>query len=117
MRQSAPNVLAWTQRMLDPTNEGGFESWVTLKATLSPLLRDEIAAIFFPWTSANARAIAAGEKEFSTTLGGKPYTQETQKYHAKSLAALRARYAAVADKSALDPLLAEAGCLADLQAA
>ena len=29
-------------------------------------------------------------------LGGKPFRQEPQKYHAKSLAALRARYAAVA---------------------
>ena len=44
------------------------------------------------------------------TLDGKPYAQETQKYHAKSLAVLRARYAAVADKSKLDPILKETGC-------
>ena len=55
-------------------------------------------------------ALAAGEKEFTVELGGKPFTQETQKYHAKSLAALRARYAAVADRSALDPVLERASC-------
>jgi hypothetical protein len=49
------------------------------------------------------------------TLGGKPYAQETQKYHAKSLGVLRNRYAAVGDKSALDPILKEAGCWEFLQ--
>ena len=43
------------------------------------------------------------------TIDGKPFTQETQKYHAKSLAALRARYAAVADHATLDPILDRAG--------
>jgi len=115
MRATAPQVLAWIERMLNPTNTGEFETWHTLKPTLLPLLKDEVGAIFFPWTAANAKAIAAGEKEFSMTLAGKPYTQETQKYHAKSLAALRARYAAVADKSALDGILKESGCYAWLQ--
>ncbi|MBI4517642.1 MAG: glutathione S-transferase family protein [Deltaproteobacteria bacterium] len=110
MQQKAPNVLAWARRMLDPSNEGQFEPWAALAPTLMPLLRDEIGAIFLPWTIANAQALAAGQKEFSMTLAGKPYTQETQKYHAKSLAALRARYAAVADKSALAPILKQAGC-------
>lgn len=115
MRASAPKVLAWIARMLDPKCEGEFEDWNALGATLKPLLRDEVAAIFFPWTAANAKALAAGQKEFSMTLGGKPYSQETQKYHAKSLAALRARYAAVDDKSQLDPILQEAGCYRWLQ--
>ncbi|MBI1815915.1 MAG: glutathione S-transferase family protein [Deltaproteobacteria bacterium] len=110
IRTSAGNVLAWINRMLDPKNEGEFESWPALKPTLMPLLRDEIGAIFFPWSQANAKAIAAGENEFSLTLAGTPYAQEAQKYHAKSLAALRARYAAVSDKSALDPILREANC-------
>jgi hypothetical protein len=69
-----------------------------------------VAAVFFPWTVANARALAAGEQQFTVDIGGKPFTQETQKYHAKSLAALRARYAAVRDRSALDPILERAGC-------
>jgi glutathione S-transferase len=115
MRGSAPNVVKWIQEMLGPRAEGEFETWKTLAPTLAPLLREEIGAIFFPWSAANATALAAGEQQFTVTLGGKPFTQETQKYHAKSLAALKARYAAVADKSALDPILKEAGCYAWLQ--
>ena len=39
-----------------------------------------------------------------------PYSQETQKYHAKSYGALRARYAAVSDRMTLDSILDETGC-------
>jgi hypothetical protein len=115
MRTSAPHVVKWIQEMLGPRAEGEFESWPALAPTLMPLLRDEIAAVFFPWSAANAKALAAGEKEFTVTLGGKPFSQETQKYHAKSLAALKARYAGVADKSGLDPILKEARCYEWLQ--
>jgi glutathione S-transferase len=115
MRASAPHVVKWIQAMLGPRAEGEFESWTALAPTLQPLLRDEVAAVFFPWSTANAKALAAGDKHFTVSLGGKPYTQETQKYHAKSLAALKARYLAVADKSALDPILEETGCYEWLQ--
>src|SRR4029077_10160609 len=89
---------------------GGGERRGKLGPPPLPLLRDEIAAVFFPWSAANARALAAGDKEFAVELGGKPFRQETQKYRATSLAALRARYAAVADRSALDPVLERASC-------
>jgi Glutathione S-transferase, C-terminal domain len=115
LRERAPHVLAWIERMLDPSAEGGFESWDILPPTLAMLLRDEVGAVFLPWTIANARALATGEKTFSLTLSGKPYAQEVQKYHARSLAALRARYAAVADTSRLNPVLAAAGCLEPLR--
>ncbi len=111
MRASAPTVLAWITRMLDPGAGGDFEPWDALAATLRPLLAEEVADIFLPWTTANARALAAGEKTFTVTLDGGPFTQEAQKYHAKSLAALRARYAAVTDRRALDPILDQTGCL------
>jgi hypothetical protein len=117
MQARAPRVLAWIERMLDAKAVGGWESWQALEPTLLPLLRDEIGAVFFPWTAANARALASGPKEFSVQLGGKPFVQETQKYHAKSFGALRARYAAVADRAALDPILERAGCRAWLDAA
>ena len=115
MRASAPHVVKWIQEMLGPRAEGDFEPWSALAPTLRPLLHDEVAAVFFPWTTANAKALAAGAKEFTVELLGKPFTQETQKYHAKSLAALKARYAAVSDKSALDPILEETECYAWLQ--
>jgi glutathione S-transferase len=115
MRATAPHVVKWIQEMLGPRAEGDFEPWQALAPTLLPLLQDDVAAVFLPWSTANARALAAGEKQFSVELDGKPFAQETQKYHAKSLAALKARYAAVADKSALDPILREAGCWRWLQ--
>jgi hypothetical protein len=103
--------------MLAPQAAGEWEPWAALEPSLLPLLRDEVAGVFFPWSTANARALAAGEKEFTVALGGKPFTQETQKYHAKSLAALRARYAAVSDRRALDAVLERAGCRSWLAAA
>ena len=111
MRASGTNVAKWIQEMLGPRAEGTFEPWAALAPTLMPLLTEEVAGVFLPWSAANAAALAAGQKEFAVELDGTPFTQETQKYHAKSLAALRARYAAVEDKSTLDPILEESGCL------
>lgn len=111
LRARAPRVLAWTERMLEPRAEGPFEPWSALAPTLLPLLRDEVAGIFLPWSTANAKALAAGEKEFEVVLDGQPFRQETQKYHARSLDALRRRYAALPDRAALDPVLAGTGCL------
>jgi len=111
VREHSPRVLAWIGRMLEPRAEGEFERWDALAPTLLPLFRDEVAQVFLPWTTANAKAVAAGEKEFALPLGGTPFRQEAQKYHAKSLGALRARYAAVAERARLDPILAETGCL------
>lgn len=111
LRDRAPRVVSWIQEMLGPRAEGDFESWETLAPTLGPLLRDEVGAVFLPWTTANAKALAAGQKEFTVQIDGRPFSQEVQKYHAKSLGVLRARYAAVADRSRLDPILEEARCL------
>jgi len=110
MRKRAPRTLAWIARMLDPKASGDWEAWSALEPTLLPLLRDEIAAVFLPWSLANAEALAGGTKEFTVAIDGKPFSQETQKYHAKSLGALRQRYAAVRDRAALDALLDRAGC-------
>lgn len=111
MEQKAPTVLAWVRRMLTPVAAGEFESWSTLEPTLRPLLEEEIAGVFLPWSTANAQAVAAGTAQFSVELGGRPFSEGTQKYHARSLAALRARYGATTDRSALDPILERTGCL------
>jgi glutathione S-transferase len=116
MRSSAPKVVAWIERMLKPSNAGPFERWETLSPTLMPLLREEIGGVFFPWTLANAAALERGAKEFSLELGGKPFSQETQKYHAKSLRALRQKYTATGRNPALDGILREANCLEALRA-
>src|ERR1700692_3513700 len=111
----APHVLDWVHRMLWPKAEGAFEAWPTLAPTLMPILQKQVGAQFMPWTCANEKALAASQEEFSVTLGDKIWTQKPQKYHARSLSMLRAKYGDAAGKAALDPVLEEAGCLAGLR--
>src|SRR5262245_9019202 len=116
LRASAPNVVAWCQRMLEPKAEGPFETWARLAPTLSPLLVEQVGRRFLPWSQANAGAIAEGAEEFSVELAGKTWTQKPQKYHAKSLRALREKYAAAAS-APLDRALGDVGCLELLRSA
>lgn len=112
LKAGCPRTVDWIERMLDPEPaDGAFEGWASLVPTLEPLLTDEVAGMFLPWTTANAAALDAGEARFTVELEGRPFSQDTQKYHARSLKALKERYWAVDDKSALDPILAETGCL------
>ncbi len=110
LRERAPHVVRWIERMLDPRSGGAFESWDTLQPTLEALLANQVGRLFLPWSDANAKAIAAGAETFAVEIGGETFEQKPQKYHARSLAALRERYAKVADKSALDPILERTGC-------
>ena len=112
---TSPNLLAWIHRMLWPENEGDFEPWTKLAPTLTPLLERQVGTLFMPWTVANAQAIASGQEEFTVELAGKSWTQKPQKYHAKSLAALREKYRALGDKRAVDAVLETTGCLAGLR--
>jgi hypothetical protein len=102
-------------RMLWPKAEGDFEAWSTLAPTLMPILTQQVGRQFMPWTCANEKALSEKQEEFSIMLGEKIWTQKPQKYHARSLGMLRAKYAAVPDKAALDPVLEAAGCLAGLR--
>ena len=115
LRERAPRVGAWIERMLAPVGQGDFEPWSALAPTLEPLLAQEIAGLFLPWSTANAKALAAGQAEFEVALEGRPFRQQTQKYHARSLAVLKARYAKLVERRALDAVLARNGCLAWLQ--
>lgn len=114
MRASAPKVMAWVQRMLSPKAEGGFETLPALAPTLEPLLTQEVGSLFLPWSVANAAAIGHGDKNFTVSLSGAAWTQEPQKYHARSLAELRRKFAAAKDTAGLERLLAASGCLAGL---
>ena len=109
-----PNMVAWIERMVTPAVLGDFETWPELEDTLAPLLRDQVAGLFLPWSNANAQAIANGDDEFEVTLKGKRWTQRPQKYHSRSLMALKGKYAAVADEGDLNELLAVTGCKAFL---
>lgn len=110
----APRVLNWIHRMLWPQAHGAFEAWSTLESTLAPILHDWGGELFMPWTVANANAIAQGLDVFSVTLRGANWTQKPQKYHARSLAALRLKYQAVGDRRALDAILDRAKIKAGL---
>jgi glutathione S-transferase len=113
---NAPHVLDWVHRMLWPRTERPFESWETLEPTLMPILTRQVGAQFMTWTAANEKSLAGAEDEFSVKLGDAVWVQKPQKYHARSLTMLRAKYAAVPDKAALDAILEAAGCLAGLRA-
>ena len=106
----------WIERMLDPRAEGEFEGWERLGPGLEPLLARQVGGLFLPWSDANARAIEAGEDEFEVELAGERWRQKPQKYHARSLGKLRARYAGVEERELLDPILERAACLAWLRA-
>jgi glutathione S-transferase len=112
---NAPHVLDWVHRMLWPKAEGAFEGWSTLEPTLMPILTRQVGGQFMPWTCANEKALAEKHEEFNVALADKLWIQKPQKYHVRSLGMLRARYAEVADKTALDPVLEAAGCLAGLR--
>lgn len=114
MRASAPHVLAWVQRMVTPKADGAFEAWPALEPTLMPLLKQEVASLFLPWSVANAAAIAAGDKTFEMTLGGTSWSQEPQKYHARSLAEIRRKYAAAKAAPGLEAILRDSGGLGAL---
>ncbi len=115
LRQKAPSVLAWIERMQSPRVEGAWESFSVLAPALVPLLRDEIGTTFVPWTVANEQALRAGNNEFEVEILGQRFVQAPQKYHAKSLNVLRQRFARPPQAPDLLELLERTSCLGFLQ--
>jgi glutathione S-transferase len=113
LRESAPATCAWIERMLDPEARGDFEPWPALAPTLEPFFQEEVR-LFLAWSAANAAAIASGASEMTVDLDGRTWTQSVggpQKYHAKSLAEIRRKYAQVRDDAELRGILERTGCL------
>ena len=106
-----PAVARWVTTMLDPPSDTSkvLASWPELEPTLLPLLADQIADMFLPWSVANAHAIEDGQETFDVMLKDHRWTQKPQKYHARSLAALRGKFAAVADNTDLNEILVACG--------
>ena len=99
--------------MLDPKDQGDFEEWSSLSATLSPFLKGPVR-IFLTWSDANAKAISAAAPDLSVELDGIAWSQSVggpQKYHAKSLAELRRKFGEVSDQEELVAVLEDVGCL------
>lgn len=108
-----PGVKPWIIRMENPGHNGEFETWAQLQATLQPILEQEVAGTFLPWTDAITKAMNAGAEEVSVELRGEAFTHSIggpQKYHVKSLAVLKQKYAAVAADAELDSILTSTGC-------
>jgi len=115
LQERAPRVCEYIGRMADPKAEGDFESWDALAPTLMPMLTEQVGALFLPWSDANSRCLSEGGKSFSIELAGREWSQKPQKYHARSLAAIRKKYSLVGNNAALDEVLSEAGCLSVLK--
>jgi glutathione S-transferase len=111
LHRRGPQVVAWIERMHEPAQQGAFEGWGSLSRTLEPLLSDQVAGLFLPWSDANARAIDAGDEAFRVRLRSGEWEQKPQKYHARSLTALRDRFRGQADNEALNEVLERTGCL------
>lgn len=109
IRARFPQVLDWCYRMQNPRNDGAWESWDALETTLMPLV-ENIGKFFLPWSAANAEALAGEQPSFTVALPDGDYTQPPQKYHARSLSALREKYAAAATP-ALDAVLEKGDAL------
>jgi glutathione S-transferase len=111
-----PTVFRWIERMLQPRVEGGWDSWSSLRWGIGRLLEAEVAGLFLPWSAANAAALEKGETTLSVTLKGRPFSQQPQKYHARSLAEIRRKYAAARNAAGLDAILSSTGCKRWLEA-
>jgi glutathione S-transferase len=118
MRAAYPFTYRWLMNLDDASGVEG--AWRDPAAPLPPAITGLLKLagdIYFPFLLANADAVAKGAETFSVPLLGRLYTQGAFKYQVKCLAELRAAYAkldAVA-KSAIDPVLKDAGCLAPLK--
>jgi len=110
LRENAPSVVGWLERMRDPAAKGEFEPVDALLPTLSPLLLEQVADRFLRWSVANARAWDAGEPKTRLAFDGEPYEQKTFKYHAWSLGQLKAQLSPLAGDPPLRKILEETDC-------
>ena len=110
LRSRAPKTLAWAYRMLDPREDGPYEDWEGLAPTMLPIL-SEVGELFLPWSAANRDALSKKKESFDVQLRGRKYSQKPQKYHAKSLEALRKKFSGFHEERKLREILEETNCL------
>jgi glutathione S-transferase len=115
LRAEAPKLVAWIERMQNPSVEGDFVSLAKVRAELVALLREEVAGAYLVWSAANAQAVGDEGRMVTVEIAGHSFMQKPQRYAAKALGELRSKRAAIED-DALAALLEEAGCAAVQQA-
>lgn len=116
MRARYPYSYRW---LLHIDDMSGLEGEWAAPGEVAPAVRallNVAGDVYMPFLRANAQALAEGRETFPFEAMGLPYEQGVFKYQVKCLADLRARYAALdaAARHAIDPLLAESGCLETL---
>jgi glutathione S-transferase len=116
LRERAPRVVAWLERMSAPSAGGSFESLDVLRGTLASQLRDEVAVTYLPWMTANAEAVVSDANALRVDLDGRSFAQGPQRYAAKAWTEIKRKCAGV-DELALASLLEETGCASYLRAA
>ena len=116
LRENGPSVVAWIERMLEPTIEGEFETLERLIPTLRPLFAREIGPRFLAWDAANQEALRNSQGQTELEMGGQLYFQKTFKYPAATFRILKKKYAAASEDLRLRDFLAETGCLQYLEA-
>lgn len=116
LKERAPNLVRWVDRMENPDVQGEFVSFAHAAEDVAELMRAEVAAVYLPWMVANANAVADDESNVRAEVEGGLFTQKPQRYAAKALAELRKKHRLAADHAGLEALLRETGCASFLSA-
>jgi hypothetical protein len=114
--EESPRTYAWVERLEDLC---GFEveesGWLTRDSIPDSILAllGEVARVHMPQMLANARAIAAGEKQFETEIDGKVWQQPSFPYQAKCLRWTREEFGALvdSDRESVRHLLSNVGLM------
>lgn len=119
-REISPRTVAWVSIMEDQSGlEPEASDWSTLEtlpATLKGIL-GEVGRVYAPALLANAKALAAGEKEWQAEIDGASWRQQSFPYQGKCLQWINHKYLALSSENQgrVDKLLSGTGCEVLLQ--
>ncbi len=113
--EESPRVVAWCENMEDLSGvEWQGEGWLSREAAVENLreLLGLGGEYYAPFLLANAAALAAGEKEVSCEISGKPWRQGSFPYQGKCLTRLREFYGSLdgSERALADAALKGSGC-------
>ena len=114
-QELSPRTVAWVDVMSDLSGqEPEASDWIPLSQqpeTLKKLLI-EVGRLYVPALLANAKAVQAGEKNWSSIIDGQPWEQRSFPYQAKCLQWINEQYLALndIDRQKVDAMLAGTGC-------
>ena len=104
---------AWSR----PRTRARSKPWAALAPTLMPLLKEEVARAVPAVDGRQCGGHRARRQELRDDLGRRVWSQEPQKYHARSLAEIRRKYAAAKAAPGLEAIIlakaAACTCLSD----